>query len=264
MSDPLLEIVETIRQAAKISDLQIFFGRLSEFNGPMAQWNDSRGGDWEAFLACATTLNTKVIYLNWNLFEQDDVDQAISAAESELLEAEANDEEAHEIKSRMNAINALISKIGSTCLIDLAFVTGGVAHTYRKTADWYDEFENLLGTNDGESDEESEPADRAIVDRWARELAANPKYFGSKNPSQREYLLEKISGEEFTKLPVYEIFDRAETIFQMEFRQAAEEKLAEDIKQLKEKGLNLNAIAQKLGIPRDRVSGLLSAQKANK
>jgi hypothetical protein len=53
--------------------------------------------------------------------------------------------------------------------------------------------------------------------------------------------------------------ERAETIFQADSTQAAEEKLKDGIRSLRDQALNLNAIALKLGISRDRVSGLVSA-----
>ncbi len=94
------------------------------------------------------------------------------------------------------------------------------------------------------------------MNKWALALASDPRYLTSK---QREYLLEKLAGQEFSELPTFDVLRRAETIFQADFRQVAEEKLTDEIRRLREQGLNLNAIALKLGISRDRVSGLVSA-----
>jgi hypothetical protein len=82
---------------------------------------------------------------------------------------------------------------------------------------------------------------------------------GSRRP-----ILEKIAGDEIENLRVYEVLSRAETIFQAEFREPAEEKLANEARALREQGLNLNAIALKLNISRDRASGMLSGSKKGK
>jgi len=143
-----------------------------------------------------------------------------------------------------------------TCIIDLAFVSNSVVHIYQETANWFDEFEELLPEDEDDEDEGRTSIDKAMVNKWALALASDPMYLTSK---QREYLLEKLAGQEFSKLPTFEVLRRAETIFQADFRQVAEEKLSDEIRQLREQGLNLNAIALKLGISRDRVSGLVSA-----
>lgn len=93
------------------------------------------------------------------------------------------------------------------------------------------------------------------MNKWATALASNPKYFTSKH---REYLLEQIAGGELSKLPLYEILRRAETIFDNDYRQTVETQRVEQIRHLREKELNLDAIALSLGLPRARVAGLAS------
>lgn len=260
MNDALSRTVEEIRQSAKSAGLRVFFGWLAEYEGPTIHWNEDHGGDWKSFLECAKSLNAKIVYLNWAPFEQFQVDEAVSEMESELAENEGLDDETKTIRKRLNELGEFKAKVGLTCVIDLAFVADGAVHIYQKTADWFDEFEDLLpeDENDDESREERKPTDRATVDRWATVLASDAKYMTCKGSGQREYLLERLAGEEFRKLPTYEILSRAETIFQVEFRQAAEETLSIEIRRLRDQGLNVNAIALKLGMSKDRVSGLLS------
>ncbi len=115
--------------------------------------------------------------------------------------------------------------------------------------------------NDEDEDEYAEdekPPDTATVEKWARALAADPNYIFRKGFSQRLDLLKNIAGDEAEKVSTYSVVNRAETIFQDEFRQDAEKKLVEEIRRLREDGLNVNAVAIKLGISKDRVSGLLS------
>lgn len=259
MNDPLSRTVEEIRQAASSAGLHIFFGWLAEYEGPSVHWNEDHGGDWKPFLECAKSLNVKAVYLNWAPFEQFQVDGALSEIESDLAESDGLNVETESIRKRLNQVGEFKAKVGLTSIIDLAFVADGTVHIYQETADWFDKFEDLRPEDEDESFEKERPADKATVDRWARALAGDPKYIGCKDSGQRAYLLEKIAGDQLPKLPTYEILSRAETIFQVEFRPGAEEKLSDEIRHLRERGLNVNAIALRLGISRDRVSGLLSA-----
>ncbi len=265
MNDPLSRTVEEIRQSAKSDGLCVFFGWLVEGKLPTVHWNEAHGGNWKVFLECAKSLKAETIYLNWAPFEQFQVDDAVSEIESKLAEDEEADDETRTIERRLDQIGEFKTKVGLTCVIDLAFVADGVVHIYQKTADWFNEFESLVPQDaDDEEQEETKPADKATINKWATMLASNPNFIACKDSRNREYLLEKISGDEFPKLPTYEILTRAETIFHVEFRQAAEAKLADEIRHLREEGLNVNAIALKLGMSRDRVSGLLSAHSSKR
>ncbi len=265
MNDPLSRTVEEIRQSAKSDGLCVFFGWLAEDKLPTVHWNEDHGGDWKVFLECAKSLKAEAIYLNWAPFEQFQVDDAVSEIESELAENEGLDDETRSIKKRLDQIAEFKNKVGLTSVIDLAFVADGVVHIYQKTANWFNEFENLAPEDaDDDEEEETKPADKATINKWATMLASNPNFITCKDSRNREYLLEKIAGDEFPKLPAYEILTRAETIFHVEFRQAAEARLADEIRSLREQGLNVNAIALKLGMSRDRVSGLLSAHSSKK
>jgi len=259
MSDPLSKTLEAIREVAKDSSLQLFCGWLSENDKiPEVYWDKDNGGDWRNFLGCATAVNAKVLYLTWAPFEQFQVDEVVAELESELAEREGREDGASETRELVGDARAFESKVGLTCIIELAFVANGVLHIYQENPGWFDEFEELLPEEDDQEAEERKPTDKATVNKWAMVLAGDQKYIASKD---REYLLEKLAGEEFPRLPVFEILSRAETIFQADFRQVAEEKLADEIRQLREQGLNLNAIALKVGISRDRVSGLMSAMR---
>jgi DNA-binding CsgD family transcriptional regulator len=89
-------------------------------------------------------------------------------------------------------------------------------------------------------------------------LASDPQYPISKQP---EYLLERIAGSQFATIrrpQISEILRRAEAIYQVQFKQAAETKLANEIQELRGQGLNIVAVALKLGISRNLVSALVS------
>ena len=102
------------------------------------------------------------------------------------------------------------------------------------------------------------PLDKPLVNKWASALANHPKFGICKTTDQREYLLEQLAGEDYEKLPIGEILRRAETLYVFEARPKQEEEMQKQARELRKQGLNLSAIAQKLGISRDRLSGLLT------
>ena len=248
MNDPLAKTVDKIREAAKSGGLQIFYGWLPEDEDRLTvHWNQDNGGDWKSFLDCAKAVSANILYLNWAPFEQFQIDDAVTEIESEV--DEGSDETG--VLGKLRAFN---TKVGLTCVIDLAFVANGVVHIHQETPDWFTEFEDLL-PEQSEDEPERKLPDKTTVNKWAATLASHPQYMNSRD---REYLLEKLAGAEFPTLPVFEVLRRAATVFEMDFKQGAEEKLAEEVRQLREQGLNLNAIARKLGLSRDRASGLAS------
>ncbi len=256
MDDPFLKTLDEIRKGADQSGLRIFYGYMAEESKvPSVHWNRENGGDWKQFLACARTVGANVLYVNSAPFEQFQVDDAISVLESKLADGAKEEEETKRLVSQVRTFQP---KVGLTCIIDLAFVANGVVHIYQETADWFDEFNDSVAEEEEENEEieNRKPVSQAIIDKWATSLASDPKYTTSKD---RDYLLEKLAGKELSELPAYRILRRAEAIYETDFKQAAEEKLAREIKQLRDKGLNQSAIAIRLGIPKDRVSGLLSA-----
>ncbi len=255
MDDALLKTVDDIRKVADQGGLKVFLGYLSEESKvPSVYWNRENGGDWRDFLVCARAVGAGILYLNWAPFEQFEIDDAVSALESRLAEGGEGADEEREL---LNKVRTFQSKVGLTCAIDLAFLANGVIHICQETTEWFDAFSDL--TAEEEEDNEprhKQPVSKEVVDKWARALASDPKYATSKD---HEYLLEKVGGDELPKLPMYEILRRAETIYEADFKEAAEKELATEAKRLRDKGMNQSAIAIKLGISKDRVSGLLSA-----
>jgi hypothetical protein len=258
MNDPLSKTLEEIRKEAEKSGVRIFNGALAEDNNvPTVYWSRENGGDWDMFFACAKTLNASILYVSWDSFEQSEIDDAVSKLESEITE---DHEEDRDTSNLLNEVRAFQPKVGLTRVIELVFVANGMVHYYQETADWSDEFDELISDEAGENGKRK-TASKAVVNKWAKALASDLKYSTIK---QHEYLLEKLTGKEFPKLPVNEILRRAEMIFQVDFKQVAEEKLANEIQELRNQGFNMHAISMKLGISNERVSGLLSLMTPKK
>lgn len=196
------------------------------------------------------------MYLNWTPFEEFQIDEALAEAPLDG-EAEADD---MEIEEHNRQAETYREKVGLIAVIDLAFVADGITHICQLNADWFTAFEELVAEEEGSGEYEplEQRVDKSLVNKWASSLANHPNFGACKKSDQRVYLLEELAGRDYKMLPVREILRRAETLYIFEVRSKHEEELRKQAKTLREQGLNLSAIAQKLGISRDRVSGLLT------
>lgn len=255
-SDPLSTTVKDICDLTAKLGLVIFYGWA--YDEDAITWNEEHGGDWNKFIETAKALGAKLIYLNWAQFEEFQVDEALEKVIGEA--EESPDSERPEVEKRRLEIEKYRDKVGLTVVIDLAFTSEGVFHTYQSFAPWFVAFEDLTPEEDGDEEEElvENKTDRTLIDKWANILANHPKFGSCKSYQQREYLLEGQAKEEYETLPVHQILSRADTIYTMEVRPKADLRLQEEARKLRHQGLNMNAIALKLGISRDRVSGLLA------
>jgi hypothetical protein len=260
VNDPLVKTIDQIREYAKSLDLIVFYSSIPNDERHTVNWDEKHGGDWKAFLECAKSANTRIAYLHWESFEESEVDEALVALNNDAGDSQS---EIKQDKLQRSEIEQFREKVGLTAFLELAFISNGISHIYCKTAEWIPKFEDLTA-NDRETDKSEEledngqKADPAAVKKWARELASHPKYSSCRSDDQREFLLEQLAGEDVGALPLWQILRRAETIYLMEIKEKEEETLSTQARQLRDQGLNMNAIAKKLRISRDRVSGLLA------
>ena len=254
-SDPLFKTIEEIVAHTKEEGFVTFYGWAHGGKENTVHWNEEHGGDWKRFLESAKALGVRAVYLNWAPFEEFQVDEALADVSVDQ-ESEASRTEIEEYNQQVEKCR---EKVGLTEIIDLTFVVDGVFHIYQLAADWFTAFEELIAEEELEEHEPLEkPVDKPLVNKWASMLANHPKFGSCKNDDQREYLLEQLTGEDYETLPLGEILRRAETLYVFEVRPKQEEGLRKQAREFRKQGLNMNAIAQKLGISRDRVSGLLA------
>ena len=262
-ADKLLERVEAIVGWANAQGLLVFYGWAHGGDQKTVTWNEEHGGDWQRFLECAKAVGARVLYLNWAAFEEFQVDEAVGhLREITAAEDRAGIEQQSSLSSPRE-LEAYRDKVGATAVIDLAFIHQDVVHIYECSADWFRSFEELTDGFEADSDETegSFPerlVDKALVKKWASELANHPKFGATRTSDQREFLLESIARSEIDGLPVGDILARADSIYQFDIKPKEEEHLRVEVRRLREQGLNMNAISVKLGISKDRVSGLLS------
>lgn len=261
VADPLATRVEQIRDHVKSLGISLFCGSVPYDEKRTVYWDEEQGGDWKMFLECAKAAGAKIVYLHWETFEESELDEALA---TEL----ANGESAHvEGESLRAQIEQFRDKAGLTASIHLAFVSDGISHIFYEAAEWFTRFAEL--TEDDSEDEDrvagrEAKADPALIDKWARTLASHPKYSSCKSGDEREFLLEQLAGEAFSSLPLWPTLRRAETVYVMEIKEQEEERLGTQARELRNQGLNMNAIAKRLRISRDKVSGLLAEESKAK
>jgi hypothetical protein len=262
-SDALLEKVEAIVNAAKGHGMVVFYGWAHGSDQETVSWNQEHGGDWEGFLECAKAAGARMLYVNWDPFEEFQINDALEHLEGAIAEGKGPGiEQPNSVPSRRE-IEAYRNRVGLTAVIDLAFVHEDLVHIHQCLADWFQAFEQLTEGLDEDSDENGDSfpervVDKALVKKWASELANHAKFGAARTVDQKEFLLEGIAGAEIDTLPIGDILSRADSIYQFEIKPKEDERLRIEAGCLREQGLNLSAIALKLGIPKDRVSGLLS------
>jgi hypothetical protein len=250
--DPLLNQVDDIRLFLDAEKMPIFLASLSGHEGASASWDEALGGDWKKFVGAAKSMGAKSIYLNWERFQEAQFIDALATIEAGFVNSSGMDVEAKDVE-KFRAF------IGLTAVIEIVFIVDGVAHWYEQVADWFKAFEELTEESEpSDQDDADDSVDKAAVQKWASELANDPRFRTCKNYDQREYLLEQIAGDNLGDLPAYDVLSRAESIFQLEIKPMLDERLTEEARALRKKGMPLTGIAQKLGLPKDKVSGMLS------
>jgi len=260
--DALLEEVESIISDLKKQGFVLFYGWAHGGESNVVYWNQEHGGDWRKFLECAKALGTDLLYVNWSPFEEFQVEEALQRSDDGTPDDNKTDK--RDPERDLQEIERYRDKVGLTAVIDVAFVHDEITHIYQESADWFDTFEALTEAQKERSSvsngfaHDVKPVDKALVRKWASELAGHPRFRLARTVDQREYILESIAGDEIEKLPIGDILARADAIYQFELKPKEEERIGEQARILRKQGLNINAIAFKLGIPRDRVSALLS------
>jgi hypothetical protein len=261
--DVLLEKAKAIVSLASTQELAVFYGWAHGTDQKTVDWNEEHGGDYAKFLECAKAVDAKLLYLNWAPFEDFQIDEALEHRERTITPGDKLGVGQTDTVPSRREIEAYRDRVGMTAVIDLAFVHENIVHTYQCFADWFEAFQELTDGLEMDADENEghfpeRVVDKALVSKWASQLANHPKFGMARSGDQREFLLESIAGTEIDTLPVGDILARADSIYQFEIKPTEEERMRAKARELREQGLNINAIAVKLSISKDRVSGLLS------
>lgn len=261
--DVLLEKAKAIISLANTQELVVFYGWAHGSDQKTVNWNEEHGGDYAKFVECAKAIGAKLLYLNWAPFEDFEIDEALENRERTITAGDNLGVDQPDTAPSRREIESYRDRVGMTAVIDLAFVHEDIVHIYQCFADWFEAFQQLTEGLETDSDENGghfpeRVVDKALVKKWASQLASHPKFGMTRSGDQREFLLESIAGTEIDTLPVSDILARADTIYQFEIKPTEEERMRAKARELREQGLNMSAIAVKLGISKDRVSGLLS------
>jgi hypothetical protein len=171
-----------------------------------------------------------MLYVNWAPFEEFQVDEAIVHLERTIAAGSgAGIAQTDSVPSRRE-IEAYRDRVGVTAVIDLAVVHEDIVHIHQCFADWFQACEELTEGLEENSDESEDSfpervVDKALVKKWASELANHAKFGAARTGDQREFLLESIAGAEIDTLPVGDILARADSIYQFEIKPKEDERL---------------------------------------
>ena len=110
---------------------------------------------------------------------------------------------------------------------------------------------------DNAGEETQHVAGHSVHD-WAHKLANDPRYAGCQDPDDAMALLATLAGQEFDRLPVDDILERAGNVYFLSVKPKQEQQQQREAQKLSKRGLKSNGIAQKLGISLQRVKKLLT------
>lgn len=112
---------------------------------------------------------------------------------------------------------------------------------------------------DGHSGREKTEEDVGYsVNDLARKLANDPRYAVCQDPDDATALLATLAGQEFDRLPVEDILERAGNVYFLSVKPKQAQQRQLEAQKLYNRGLKVTGIAQKLGISLERVKKLLT------
>ena len=256
-NDPLLDAVREIQEYCDVHGLSVFSGYLTREHETVAVWNVSRSRDWKAFLDLAASRGAALIYLDWVMFDEHHVDEAMIRGDEAHERAEA-DADVDEYNRELESFRA---HAGLTGVLEVAFSLSGVWHVFEWQAEWFAEFERCVDAWD-EGAMHPRRLARSRLHELANQLVNHPKYQACQSKAQRRYVLEQILGREFESIRTSDlggVLDRAEAIFELEIKPLERSYLKQRARELQAQGLSIDAIAGSLGVSRAAAKGLLGA-----
>lgn len=253
MDDDLLKTKQMLLSAVAKEGMLTFLGAYPSEDVHEIHWNSELESDPSKFVSLAKSLGAKALYVNWIVFEKNSLDEA-TIEESD--EDEGQDALTTEHNEKVAEFKRYLGKVAS---VRAGFFLDGIFHVFDTETSWYQEFGELIADVDDEEDvEEDEAALSESALAWAEKLARDPTFGRTKGWGAKKYLLGKLSGQEFSQLPVDAIISRAEDIYEVDVKPIEERRLAEQVREMKERGLSIVAIAGQLDLPRERVQRLLA------
>ncbi|MDA2910170.1 hypothetical protein MYX04_04445 [Nitrospiraceae bacterium AH_259_D15_M11_P09] len=110
---------------------------------------------------------------------------------------------------------------------------------------------------DNAGEETQDVAGYSVID-WAHKLANHPRYGVCQDSDDATALLATLAGQEFDRLPVDDILERAGNVYFLSVKPKQEQQQQLEAHKLHKRGLKVHGIAQKLGISLQRVKKLLT------
>lgn len=242
------EIADSIRQEGFVP----FCGAFPSEDTPRIPWNETIDPDWRHFLQAAKYLGVNVIYTDWQEFTEEEIEEALIEQEEH-----STDEASAWVQGHNQQVEQFRRYVGLTAAVQIGFSANGLFHFYGRTTSWYEHFNEL---NEGEIPQEfrqKEGVRYETIKPWVDKLANHPRFGGLKTWDQRCYLLRTLAADAYENLPVEEIVRQAETMYEVDIRPEEENRLLEQVKELRNQKRSIVAIAGKLGLPRERVRMLV-------
>lgn len=221
-------------------------------------WDNEVEQDYKQFLRVAKDQGIKTIYISTITFEESDIEECLG----DLSEEEDINEETVQTRKKLERFR---NKIGELCQLYIFFLKDGIPHFFVKSADWYEEFNELAKTIESleeKYEEEIEEPSEEEIEQYAKKLAYDPGFQKATKNVTRDFVVRKMFGDELYKknIRTSEVINGALAIYELEIKPKIESEQKKKILELKGKGLTNIEIAGKLGLPINKIPYLLSKE----
>jgi hypothetical protein len=233
-----------------------------------AVWRwEGEDGEETDFIGIASRAGAHLSYVAVDTFDLEDV------VRSRLLDArlvlDDGEEESPLLRDVVDQFATWTRHNGLSSGMTLVFLVDGLAHQFRRTTEWFDQFEDALAqriefiertwTTKDEIEAQSRSAARR---QQAEELARSERYARARNDMQRRYVASDLFPE-LTSAETDRLLELAGLIYWDEVEPEREQDLARNAADLLGRGLPVSQIAARLGVSTDRANRLLALADAH-
>jgi hypothetical protein len=106
----------------------------------MVYWRKELGGDLKDFLMVAKSEGVRVIIVDWEVLEDDDIeDNIVPLVEEDIIE----EEKRGRISAHNQRLESLKTNVGKTGYPAVSWLKDNTEYNYSQTTEWWDEFKGI-------------------------------------------------------------------------------------------------------------------------
>jgi hypothetical protein len=245
--DELEALLRTALAILERQELRVFWGSIAASDELIhAEWDTELEPGVEKFLECAKASGADLVFLTFTKFAKG----ALGGDGGEFSRGE-----------RVHHLEMVHEHEGEIAQISLAWTRDQTVFEYTRSAPWADDYFDLLeeGAKEAAEEEENEDDEPQIdekeVARIAATLAMDPRFQVARSGAQHLYAARRaLDGAVVSNRTLLDaVIEEAKSIFAIEIKPKRDRELAEQVEELRRRGLTKGQIAQRLNISANRM-----------